>query len=156
MWLRALHLALQLAVYPHGLTDAWTHPASTVALSYGAAAVAAAAIPDPLWLFLPMSAIHFDRDGALGRLVTPLAVSLHYLSPDAALGAVGLYLLYHTAGHYRSATVPARAYATLAGFGLMCAALDVDARWLPRLSTALVGGHTLVHELGTRSVSSRR
>lgn len=158
MWLRAVHLALQLAVYPHGLTDAWTHSAPTVALAYGTAALAAAAVPDPLWLFLPMSAIHFDRDGAVGRLVTPLAVSINYVSADAALGVVGLYLVYHTAYHYRRALVPARAYATLMSVGLVCAVLNVDARWLPRLSTALVGGHTLVHELGTprNSVSSRR
>lgn len=149
MWVRGLHLALQLAVYPHGLTDAWTHPALVVALAYGAAGLAAATIPDPLWLFLPSSAIHFDRDGPIGRLVTPLAVVVHDVSAEAALGLTGIYLLYHTAMHYRAARVPSRAYKAVALAGLGCAVLEVDARALPRLSAALVTGHMLLHEFGT-------
>ena len=144
---RALRLFFQLCVCPHGLTDLWRCPLRRVFAVYGAAVVAVAAANDfsAGLIFLVASAVHFAGDGAFASLSVMAAVLALSSAPEVALGVLALYMaVVHLPRHYE-APITAPCAATLVLAGLTFAAVDFDPSDFPRLTTALVAGHTVVN-----------
>jgi hypothetical protein len=144
---RGLRLFFQLCVCPHGLTDLWRYPLHRVFAVYGGAAIAVAAADDftASLIFLVASAVHFAGDGAFGSLSVMTAVLALSSAPQVALGVLAFYMaVVHLPRHYEAPiTAPCAAMLILAG--LAFAAVDFDPSEFPRLTTALVVGHTVVN-----------
>ena len=142
-------LAAQLLVYPHGITDIWTHQIRSVLLSYAISGAVSAVAPIEFVkvLFNVSAAVHFGCDEACGSFVVMWALLANHWELQWLAETLVLAYMFgvHLPHHYIATAPPASAQACAGALGVLCALLNVDPYSVPRLSTALVTGHTLVH-----------
>ena len=128
---------INLLVCPHGLTDLWTCPTTTLAVAYGGSALAATTLPDDavLAVFLAVSAQH------LGAVVW--AVALAGLCSVTAAKALLLahMLLHHLPTHYADADMTIPRTASLIAFGVVLEGMAFRPLHWPRITTGIVAGH---------------